>query len=298
VDEVVIGLQGRGQHAGVNARTASHQAFVAVHAGMRAPPVVITGRIKLAHIDAGFHGDRKKAAAKQATREMTERIGTLQKKLQANADRAVVIVLQGMDASGKDGTIRKLLRYANPAAVKTTSFKAPSKEEEAHDFLWRVHRAIPAYGMIGVFNRSHYEAVLAERVVDRVSAAACRRRFRQIVEFERMLSENGVVLLKFFLHLSRREQSTRVRERLEKPSKRWKFSPEDLESHRRWEEYLAAYEEMINATSHPAARWHVIPADRKWYRNYLVAQIMMRALESLKMKWPAARRRPTSNSER
>ena len=258
---------------------------------MREPPLVVTSRVKLSQIDPADTGRLTKAEAKQERRALAKQIRRLQRLLAANADRAVVLVFQGVDASGKDGAIRKVLRGVNPAGIATTSFKQPSRDEKAHDFLWRVHRAVPAYGMLGVFNRSHYEAVLAERVLDGLSRAEVRRRFRQIVDFERMLADNRVVVLKFFLHLSRREQAKRIEARRKRPSKRWKFSAEDVENQRHWNAYAKAYEEMVNATSHARARWHVIPADHKWYRNYLVAHVLVQALTALKMKWPGAERK-------
>jgi PPK2 family polyphosphate:nucleotide phosphotransferase len=252
---------------------------------MRSQPVVVRGRIKLKHFDPGWHkGD--KDHAKKHTKKLGRRIGEMQELLNANASQAVLLIFQGIDASGKDGSIRTLLRHVNPAGVETANFKVPSTEEKAHDFLWRVHRRVPRQGNIGIFNRSHYEAVLVERVLGLISRQTWTRRYEQIVDFERMLAENDVVVLKFFLHVSRKEQARRFRERLEDPHKKWKYSPADQATRKLWDDYAAAFEDMLNATSHPAARWHLIPADHNWYRDLVIAETVARALTDLKLKWP------------
>jgi PPK2 family polyphosphate:nucleotide phosphotransferase len=255
---------------------------------MKSQPVVITGRIKLKRFDPGFSGGRDKAATKRRTEKLGRRIGALQPRLYANARHAVLLIFQGMDASGKDGAIRTVLQYVNPAGVQTANFKVPSAEEAAHDFLWRIHHAVPRLGSIGVFNRSHYEAVLAERVLGLVPKKTWRARYAQIVDFERMLAANGVLVLKFYLHLSRDEQAARFKERLANPEKNWKFSHADVATRQRWPDYIDAYEDMLNATSHPAARWHVIPADRNWYRDHVIATVVDRALAGLNLQWPEA----------
>jgi PPK2 family polyphosphate:nucleotide phosphotransferase len=249
-------------------------------------PVVITRPMRLKDFASGDCGGLEKKDTKPVTKKCVKRIGELQELLYAESRRAVLLLFQGLDASGKDGAIRKVLHDVNPAGVQTANFKVPSDLEKAHDYLWRVHHAVPRFGYLGVFNRSHYEAVLAERVLGLVSPKECHRRFRQIVDFERMLAENGVVLLKFYLHLGFEEQATRFRERLEIPHKRWKFSSADLETRRRWRDYQKAYEEAINATSHRDARWHVVPADHKWYRDYVVARTVVEAMENLNLRWP------------
>lgn len=262
---------------------------------MPTQPVVITGRIRLKHFDPGYCGGRDKAATKDLTEKLGRRIGGLQPKLYANARHAVLLVFQGMDASGKDGAIRTVLQYVNPAGVQTANFKVPSAEEAAHDFLWRVHHAVPRLGHIGVFNRSHYEAVLAERVLGLVPRKVWSARYGQIVDFERMLVANGVRVLKFYLHLSRDEQAKRFKERLANPEKNWKFSHADVATRQHWDDYIDAYEDMINATSHPAARWHVIPADRNWYRDHVIATAVDRAMTGLKLAWPKRQKtRPES----
>jgi PPK2 family polyphosphate:nucleotide phosphotransferase len=253
---------------------------------MREQPIVVKGKIKLADFDPAFCAGREKEETKRATRKFAKRIAELQELLYANSNQAVLLLFQGLDASGKDGAIRKVLHYVNPAGVETAYFKVPSAEEKAHDFLWREHCRVPRYGNIGVFNRSHYEAVLVERVLGGLSSKDWEQRYRRIVEFEEMLAENNVLLLKFFLHLSRDEQAERFRERINKPEKRWKFSSGDLETRRHWKDYMSAYEDMLNATSHKAARWHIVPVDHNWYRNYVVSRAVAAAMEDLELKWP------------
>ncbi len=248
--------------------------------------VVITGKIRLKRFDPAYCGGQEKTATKARTEALGEQIGALQPLLYANARHAVLLIFQGMDASGKDGAVRTVLKSVNPAGVETANFKVPSAEESAHDFLWRIHRAVPRHGNIGVFNRSHYEAVLAERVLGLVPRKVWTRRYQQIVDFERMLVENGVLVLKFYLHISRKEQAARFKERLANPEKNWKFSHADLATRQHWGDYIDAYEDMINETSHPLARWHIVPADRNWYRDHLIAESVVRALKNLKMTWP------------
>ena len=253
---------------------------------MRPQPMVVEGTIKLADFDPGYTAGLEKKDARERTQPAAKRIGELQELLYANSTHAVLLVFQGLDASGKDGAIRKVLHYVNPAGVQTASFKVPSAEEKAHDFLWRIHREVPRYGSVGVFNRSHYEAVLVERVLGGVPRKIYASRYRQIVDFEKMLVENHVVLLKFYLHLSKKEQACRFRERIEIPEKRWKFSSGDLETRKHWKGYMEAYEDVLNATSHEAARWHIVPCDRNWYRDLVVAQTVVAAMEALNLKWP------------
>jgi PPK2 family polyphosphate:nucleotide phosphotransferase len=253
---------------------------------MNKQPVVITGNIELKHFDSGYRGRRDKAKSKAESDKLGRKIGEMQQLLYANSRHALLLIFQGMDASGKDGAIRTVLQYVNPTGVETANFKVPSAEEAAHDFLWRIHQAVPRRGHIGVFNRSHYEAVLAERVLDLVPRKVWSLRYGQIVDFEKMLVENGVIILKFYLHISRDEQAERFKERLANPEKNWKFSHADLTTRQHWANYIEAYEDMLNATSHPAARWHLVPADRNWYRDHVIASAVARAMADLKMKWP------------
>lgn len=249
-------------------------------------PVEVRKKIRLRDFDPAYAAGLVKDEAKKRTQKYAERIGQLQELLYANSRQAVLLIFQGMDASGKDGAVRSVLKEVNPAGVQTANFKAPSEEERAHDFLWRVHKAVPRYGYIGIFNRSHYEAVLAERVLNIVPKSVWSKRYSQIVDFERMLAQNQVVLLKFYLHISKEEQAERFAERLAQPHKYWKFSHADLKTRQRWDDYIEAYQDMINATTHRDAPWHVVPANRNWVRDYVVAQTVVRAMEGLKMKWP------------
>jgi PPK2 family polyphosphate:nucleotide phosphotransferase len=253
---------------------------------MKKQALVVQTKICLQDFDPGYDGGWKKEEGKTAAEEYALRLGNLQELLYANSTHAVLLLFQGMDASGKDGAVRCVLKEVNPAGVETANFKVPSIEERAHDFLWRIHKAVPRYGNIGIFNRSHYEAVLAERILKIVPEKVWAKRFAQIVAFEEMLAANNVILLKFFLHVSKEEQRTRLEERLRDPQKRWKFSLGDLETRRKWDEYQAAYEETLNGTSHACGRWHVVPADRNWYRNLVVAKTVCETVEKLKMKWP------------
>ena len=253
---------------------------------MNSQPTVIQGKIRLKDFDSGYCGGLDKEKTKEKTARYGERIGELQQLLYANSKHSVLLMFQGMDASGKDGSVRRVLECVNPTGVETANFKVPSDEERAHDFLWRHHKAMPRHGNIGVFNRSHYEAVLAERVLKIVPRPVWLSRYEQIVSFEKILVENNVVLLKFYLHLGKKEQAERFRERLADPQKNWKFSHADLLTRQHWDDYILAYEDMLNATSHRQARWNLVPADRNWYRDFIIAQTTLRAMEGLKMNWP------------
>ncbi len=232
--------------------------------------------------------ERAKEQAKAKTTKHIETISRLQERLYANGDRALLIVLQGMDTSGKDGTIKSVMSGVNPQGCKVASFKAPSSKELAHDFLWRVHHEAPARGQIGIFNRSHYEDVLITRVHGMVSNKVAKRRFEQIREFEELLGENGTTILKFFLHISKDEQKERLEARIQDPEKRWKFNSGDLEERKLWDDYLQAFEDVISATSTERAPWYVVPANRKWIRNLVVAQVVAESLEAMKLKRPPA----------
>jgi PPK2 family polyphosphate:nucleotide phosphotransferase len=229
-----------------------------------------------------------KAKAEEATRAELEKMRKLQERLFGNANRALLVVLQGMDTSGKDGTIKHVMSGVNPQSCRVTAFKAPNQLELAHDFLWRVHHEVPPKGYIGIFNRSHYEDVLITRVHGWVSDKLAEERFRQINHFEELLHDAGTTILKFFLHISKEEQRERLEARVRDPEKRWKFNPRDLEERKLWPKYREAYEDAISATSTQQALWHVVPAKRKWYRNLVVARIIVDALEEMKLKSPPA----------
>ena len=232
--------------------------------------------------------DQGKEKAKTMTAELTGRLGELQERLYANGTRSLLIVLQGMDTSGKDGTIKSVMSGVNPQGCKVVSFKTPSSEELGHDFLWRVHQKAPPHGQIGIFNRSHYEDVLITRVHGLVSSTVVRQRFNQIKEFEELLHESGTTILKFFLHISKDEQKERLEERVRDPEKRWKFNEGDLEERKLWKSYMEAFEDMMAATSTDHAPWHIVPANRKWYRNFVVADRVVDALKDMKLKTPIA----------
>jgi len=250
-------------------------------------------RIQLNKMDPDHTGDYKKTEqgkekAKAITAELTGRLGELQERLYANGERSVLVVLQGMDTSGKDGTIKSVMSGINPQGCKVTSFKSPSNSELAHDFLWRVHREAPAKGQIGIFNRSHYEDVLITRVHGWVTDRRAKQRFDQIKEFETLLYENGTIILKFFLHISKDEQKERLEARIQDPDKRWKFNQGDLEERKLWDKYMRAFEDVLSATSTDEAPWYVVPSNRKWYRNLVVATALVKALDDLQLKRPVA----------
>jgi PPK2 family polyphosphate:nucleotide phosphotransferase len=227
-----------------------------------------------------------RAEAKQKNAAIQERLDRLQELLYAAHDRKLLIVLQGMDTSGKDGTIRHVMAGFNPVGTRVVSFKKPSLEETDHDYLWRVHHQVPAKGEAVVFNRSHYEDVLIVRVHSLVPKETWRRRYDQINAFEQMLAEEGTVILKFFLHISKEEQRARLEARIQDPEKRWKFQQTDLEERKLWKDYQRAYEDALSRTSTEWAPWYVVPANQKWYRNYVVGSVIADMLESLHLKFP------------
>ena len=229
-----------------------------------------------------------KAEAQQRHLELLERLMTLQNRLWAEQHRSLLLVLQGMDASGKDGTIRTVLSGVNPQGVRVASFKAPAGREAEHDYLWRIHDVCPAHGETGIFNRSHYEDVLAVRVRGLGSEAVWRRRFRHIREFERMLVEEGTTIVKVFLHISSDEQRERLQARIDDPERRWKFRKGDLDDRALWDRYQIAYEDALTETSTEWAEWHVVPANRKWVRTVVVSQLLVDALENMDPKLPLA----------
>lgn len=227
-----------------------------------------------------------KKEGRKTLEEMHERLNELQEVLYAESERALLVVLQALDTGGKDGTIRKVLGPLNPQGVRVTSFKPPTPDELAHDYLWRIHNAVPSKGTIGVFNRSHYEDVLITRVHKWIPKKVTTQRFKQINNFEKHLTENGVTLLKFYLHISREEQRERLQKRLENPEKHWKFSSADLAERELWDDYIDAYDEVLRACTTPWAPWYVIPADRKWYRDFAVGSILLETLEGMDLRYP------------
>src|SRR5215203_1415556 len=227
-----------------------------------------------------------KAEAKEQLTSIVARLAEGQELLYAAHEGKLLIVLQGMDTSGKDGTIRHTMRGFNPQGTRVVSFKKPSEEELDHDFLWRVHAKIPARGENVVFNRSHYEDVLIVRVHNLVPEPQWKKRYDQIIAFERMLYENGTTIVKFFLHIGPDEQRKRLQARLDDPKKCWKFQPGDLEERKFWKDYLRAYEDALRKTSTEWAPWYIIPANKKWYRNHLIGAILAHTLKRLDLNYP------------
>jgi PPK2 family polyphosphate:nucleotide phosphotransferase len=243
-------------------------------------------RVDLSKVDpADTHGFTKKTAAPEIERGLL-RLDNLQERIWAEHRHPILVVLQGIDAAGKDGTVSHVMRGMNPAGCQVTSFKVPTEPERDHDYLWRVHARTPAKGDIAIFNRSHYEDVLVVRVHEFVSKAVWSRRYDQINAFERMLTEEGTTIVKFFLHIDRDEQRARLQDRLDQPNKRWKFRLNDLEERKLWDDYMAAFEDVLARCSTAAAPWYLIPANHNWFRNLAVADILAETLEELNPQYP------------
>ncbi|MHB8303053.1 MAG: polyphosphate kinase 2 family protein [Acidobacteriaceae bacterium] len=250
----------------------------------RVPP---HSKLRLAHVPTDATGRfHSKQEADTELERHRKKLDERQELLAASAQQAVLVVLQGMDTGGKDGTIRHIFTGVNPQGCDVTPFKVPTPLEKRHDFLWRAQAAVPPKGMIGIFNRSHYEDVLVVRVHKQISDKEAHRRMDEIVEWEQMLAANGVVVLKFFLHIGYEEQTRRLAERLADPSKHWKISQADFAERKFWPDYQRAYEDVLRRTSRKDAPWFVIPSDHKWYRNIAISQILVEALEGMKMKYP------------
>jgi PPK2 family polyphosphate:nucleotide phosphotransferase len=224
--------------------------------------------------------------AKKQTKKNLERLSELQEMLYAQGKRALLIVLQGMGTAGKDGTIKHVMGAFNPQGVQVSPFKVPTAEELAHDYLWRVHKVTPGRGMIGIFNRSHYEDVLVVRVAKLAPEELWRKRYEHINDFERLLADSGVTIVKFFLHISREEQAERFRERQQDPTKQWKFSPGDLEVRKQWDDYMLAFEDALTKCNSEYAPWYVIPADHKWYRNLAVSDMLVETMGKMGLRYP------------
>jgi PPK2 family polyphosphate:nucleotide phosphotransferase len=257
---------------------------------LRAP----ADNVDLSAVDAratpGFKGG--KAQAREALAELGERLSEQQEKLYANGrkgdSRRVLLVLQGMDTSGKGGTVRHVVGQVDPAGVHVASFKRPTPEERRHGFLWRIRRQLPEAGELGVFDRSHYEDVVTVRVLKLADRRTWTRRFGAIRDFEDSLSETGTTVVKCFLHISREEQRQRLLARLDDPTKHWKYNPDDLKNRALWDDYMLAYADAIEKTSTDTAPWFVVPADRKWYRNWAITMLLLEAFEALGLDWPPA----------
>lgn len=244
--------------------------------------------IHLSDFDPDDTDGLEKRASKDERAKLLKKLDQLQSMLYAEHKHKVLVVLQGMDTSGKDGTIRRVFEGVNPQGVRVASFKVPSQEEMDHDYLWRIHRQVPGKGELVIFNRSHYEDVLVVRVHELVPKEVWKRRYDQINEFERMLVEEGTTILKFFLHITKDEQRSRLLERIDMPEKNWKFNPGDLKERELWPAYQEAYEAVLNKTTTPWAPWTIVPSNHNWYRDLLIAQKLVSALEDLKMAYPPA----------
>ncbi|MGI9017727.1 MAG: polyphosphate kinase 2 family protein [Euzebya sp.] len=245
-------------------------------------------QVDLASIDtrntAAWEGDKDQG--KLLVQELNASLEALQEQLYAQGTHRVLVVLQATDTGGKDSTIKHVFNGVNPQGVKVASFKRPTEQELAHDYLWRVHSQVPGNGQITIFNRSHYEDVLVVRVHDLVPESRWRRRYHHIREFEELLSDEGTRIVKFFLHISKDEQAQRLQDRLESPHKHWKFERGDLVERARWDEYQAAFTEAIQQTTTDRSPWYIVPADRKWYRNMVISQVLVNLLDSLDLRWP------------
>jgi PPK2 family polyphosphate:nucleotide phosphotransferase len=244
-------------------------------------------KVRLKDYDPEYTDDyEEKADVKDQLKEDLERLAELQEVLFAESKRAILVVLQGIDTGGKDGTIEHVFSGINPQGVQVTAFKQPTPLELAHDFLWRIHLATPPKGYIGIFNRSHYEDVIVVRVHDLVTKKVWSKRYEQINQFEELLTENGTTILKFFLYISKDEQKKRLEKRLEDPHKQWKFDVNDLKERERWNEYVEAYEDMLTNCNTAYAPWHIVPANHKWYRNFVVTRTIVETMEGMNLKYP------------
>lgn len=244
-------------------------------------------RISLSDYPPGYTGSyTKKGQTSRRLKKLRKQLLKLQELLYAENQRALLIILQGMDTCGKDGTIRKVMAGMNVQGCDVVNFKVPSTEELSHDFLWRAHRAAPSRGKIGIFNRSHYEDVLVVRVHELVPQPVWERRYQQINDFEKMLVENGTVVLKFFLHISKAEQKARLESRISDPTKHWKITEADIRERFYWDDYMQAYEAVLQECSTDWAPWHIVPANNKWYRNLVITECIADTLRKLGMKYP------------
>lgn len=249
------------------------------------PPL---SKVDLAGYDPGYTAEMKRRAGREERRQARVRLGKLQDVLYADRRYGVLVVLQGTDTSGKDSTANSVFEQVGPVGCSVTNFGVPSAEEASHDFLWRYHNNAPARGKVAIFNRSHYESVLVERVHNIVPESTWRPRYDQLNRFEDMLVRENIIVMKFFLHISREEQRERLQERIDNPEKHWKFQPSDLEDRNSWEHYQAAYADMLTYCNTKAAPWHIVPADHKWYRDLVVLRAIIARLESLDLRYPLA----------
>jgi PPK2 family polyphosphate:nucleotide phosphotransferase len=244
-------------------------------------------KVDLGKIDAGYHGEyESEEAAQEELNKYSQRLSELQAVLYAENKHSLLVVLQAMDAGGKDGTIRRVMGAMNPQGCNVVGFKVPAAEELAHDFLWRIHKVTPRKGQVTVFNRSHYEDVLVVRVHNLVPKEVWLKRYNEINNFERSLANSGTTIVKFFLHIDKQEQLKRFGDRLDEPDKQWKISDADYTEREYWDEYQQAYKDAISQCSFNYAPWYIIPANHKWFRDLVVSQILVATMEGWKMKYP------------
>jgi PPK2 family polyphosphate:nucleotide phosphotransferase len=240
--------------------------------------------IKLSEIPTRSPESLSKKEGKKITKEFAQRLGELQHKMYAEGKYSLLIILQGMDGSGKDGAVRNIFRYCSPTGIKVHGFKKPTEEEFSHDFLWRVHKQVPEQGMIQIFNRSHYEDILIQRVHNWIDEETVQRRMAAINSFEQLLEfDNKTIVFKFYMHLSKEQQVLELQERIDDPTKQWKHNPGDWEEAKLWDEYMRCYEYAINESVIP---WHIVPVDQRWYRDYIISQKLVNRLEELNMQLP------------
>jgi len=241
-------------------------------------------KVSLDKISTKANDNLNKDTIKVENKEITTRIADLQRKMEADGSKSLLIIFQGMDASGKDGAVRRLFSGVNPAGINVSSWKKPTEEEFAHDFLWRIHKAVPKKGMIQVFNRSHYEDILVPMVNNYIDQSTLKKRFNHINNFEQMLSDEGTTILKFYLHTSKDEQLERLTERLENPEKYWKHNDGDWETREQWNDYRKVYETIFDKCD--TIPWHIIPADQNWHKVYQIGKIVLKTLEKMKFTYP------------
>lgn len=244
-------------------------------------------KVKLSSFDSDDTGKySNKDEIREKFEQMEDRLKELQDKLYASKTNAVLILFQGMDCSGKDGVVKKVLANLNPQGFRAESFKKPSEEELAHDFLWRTHKVMPPKGFITAFNRSYYEDVLITRVHDTISDSEAAKRLKHIQHFEKLQADNGVLVIKIFLHISKAFQYEKLKERIANPEKHWKFDTNDLQERKYWEKYVEAYEDVFTQTGKKLSPWYIVPADERWFRDFLVLSIIVAAMEQLNLKYP------------
>ncbi len=249
-------------------------------------PLISKGKVKLAEFSPIDTDGYTKETGRAEENKLEQRLVEMQERLYASSKQALLIILQGMDTSGKDGAVKHVFDVVNPNGIRIANFKAPSLDELAHDFLWRVHREVPPKGMIGIFNRSHYEDVLVVRVNGIVPESVWKARYEQINQFEKLLNDTGTRVLKFYLHISKDEQKERLQARLDDPTKHSKFNTGDLKVREQWDDYMSAYEDVLSRCSTTHAPWHIVPANKKWYRNLVITRTVVETLESMDLKFP------------